>query len=631
MNDDDETSCAKQSDQEKMIPPEANLYKESGSNVVNLPPSPSTQSPPLEKSAAFPNRMEPTGNTSHERVVNGSIGKEDDDDDDNDDNDEIAQENSSISECTTKAGGTHEEMLNEASTEGRIGSIAVAETAKTSNKISPGTGRARLRLEVDNATVPTEEWNDEWNDTIPSALDSTMVMTTTTATTTTENATITETPGPPTDSPSWRRFGVRADDSMAPVVALACDEEDLLEQKLASVRATSRSVSIRENGERLDLEHGTAQMPTELVEHYEIQNETAAAAVAAAASTDTAGFSLKEHVSKAESANQMPPSVRPGAVRVAGIDANSDDLEETGYTYSASDDPIVEALPISTEDIEASIRERLMRASVEAHHVQAVPPEAMQEIASIDTQPPMSGASSTKRKRKRCMVVVGIIVLVVVVGAVVGGVLAATGSSSEQPGTLSPSLAPTASPTGILGAIYAEVALYPDQPFPGPDAPQHQAIKWLFEEENFDSYGPERLRQRYAVVTLAYGSETINQLPIEVLLNVGWFTSDHECTWFGFMCDDQMRITNFRVPNLREVTGTILPEIGLLTHLSKSDAFFGGKRFLDASLMPCPFLCDTEGALLYTTTNLEGTIPSEIGFLTRMSKQAANGTEMFGR
>ena len=309
-------------------------------------------------------------------------------------------------------------------------------------------------------------------------------------------------------------------------------------------------------------------------------------------------------------AQTMPPEfqtiiepIEPGAVRVRGLSSGdinhlgdhsgfgnrSDDYDdESDMSMQVEDNTrereraarsglvstqtsMVKAEAVTSEDAEARIREEILQSAVEAEIVQTVTGDVI-DPSGTDKQASSSNNAKDKRRNRLLLVAVAVLVVVaVVVGSVVVGTTNKRNDSTNTPSafpTTFPSFSPSGSPTGIFGSIYSRVAIYPDTRFPGPDSPQYRAIQWLYETDpNFSSYSDDRLVQRYAVVAMAYGTDALETLALEVLTTVGWFTDLHECDWFGIDCTENGTVTWFAVSGLPQINGIVTAEIGLLSNL----------------------------------------------------------------
>ena len=71
------------------------------------------------------------------------------------------------------------------------------------------------------------------------------------------------------------------------------------------------------------------------------------------------------------------------------------------------------------------------------------------------------------------------------------------------------------------------------------ETPQHKAAKWII---NGDPEGMhpknQGLVQRYIVATFGYATFPSNGL----VKDVAWYTHEHECDWFGIICDEKRRV-----------------------------------------------------------------------------------------
>jgi hypothetical protein len=154
------------------------------------------------------------------------------------------------------------------------------------------------------------------------------------------------------------------------------------------------------------------------------------------------------------------------------------------------------------------------------------------------------------------------------------------GESDDNPASVSTnaSLAPTAAPT-TLGDLhldyFMDVALpdYTRIALTDPNTPQSQALEWLRNDTNLESYPLERRLQRFSLATLHFATGgTIHWSNAE-----GWLSASDECSWYSAIGDvfsDKVCAGNeYRILSLRanELQGTLPPEIELLSSLEVID------------------------------------------------------------
>ena len=489
-------------------------------------------------------------------------------------------------------------------------------------------------------------------------------------------------------------------DSIADVAALACDEEEMLSAKRSD---RAERLRLREQqgrqGDEVQLDKLEQSSPG-MVDLK--MNEKLEAKAAAAGGDRPAGVMLKKYQPKQSrgdgtndasnhehdtlEAGASPTELRehpnqpPGAVRVTGLHSEQTGLSTGSLLIgdSTPELPLEPTVPssappenltaeyVTEEQIRADALERMLRTSVLAEVVRVVPdePEHVDEFDADDSKTP-GGQSKRQSTRYMVTMVVGIIlVLAVIVGGVVAGISmggggggngSGTGTDPDittEPGTVlsaEPSLATSATPSsaptqGILSQIYSRVALYPEIPFPGPGSPQHFALEHLYERDSFfANYTLRQLRQRYAMMTILGGLESIRNIPLAVLQIFGWFTDSNECTWLGVTCNEQGDLTSMEVSLVTQLTGTIPAEVGLLSTLGESiltdrivvqptkdtearclltriHTFFLSLSLLFGCSNQCAYSFEPIEKIITRELGLGGEIPTEYGLLTRLSK-----------
>lgn len=86
----------------------------------------------------------------------------------------------------------------------------------------------------------------------------------------------------------------------------------------------------------------------------------------------------------------------------------------------------------------------------------------------------------------------------------------------------------------------------------------------LAENNNYSSYTPARLLQRWTLATLyeaLYGKEWS--------VRSGWMRNTNECTtWYGIVCDDTSMVTSIEISE-NNLWGYLPPEIGLLVNVGE--------------------------------------------------------------
>lgn len=122
-------------------------------------------------------------------------------------------------------------------------------------------------------------------------------------------------------------------------------------------------------------------------------------------------------------------------------------------------------------------------------------------------------------------------------------------------------------------------------------SPQHRAFQWLAKNANLEAYSSERKLQRYALATLYYGTNGD-----EWSENLWWLSDEDECTWYtkqsfagypvcsiGAFGDKSKILMNLDL-SFNNLRGTLPPEIGLLSGLTRVDFDGGPSGFLTGPL-----------------------------------------------
>jgi hypothetical protein len=181
-----------------------------------------------------------------------------------------------------------------------------------------------------------------------------------------------------------------------------------------------------------------------------------------------------------------------------------------------------------------------------------------------------------------------------------------------------------------------------------PHSPQARALSWLEESLDGSALVSWRMTQRYALAVVYFalqGEGWIN--------NAGWMRDAEECSWWsmrGGCCDGIGRYISLTQTN-NNVTGSIPPEIGLLTDLVTVDlsenevvgqipTSIGILKQLKEISLDRNFLSGsipTEIGFLLNLTSLQmernelrGSIPSQIGMLTKLNKLIVSSNLLTG-
>lgn len=160
-----------------------------------------------------------------------------------------------------------------------------------------------------------------------------------------------------------------------------------------------------------------------------------------------------------------------------------------------------------------------------------------------------------------------------------------------------------------LGDFLAQISFDGGLALSNVASPQYAAYQWLENDPSLDFYDDERIIQRYAMATVYYSLGGPGWLR-----NNGWVSAQSECAWFSrvdrgvcrrggrrLQRDSEMFTVRRLVLYYNDLTGTIPPEIGLLTDLE------------ELHLMGGP------------SGSISGSLPSELGYLSSLKEvQLAN-------
>jgi hypothetical protein len=177
---------------------------------------------------------------------------------------------------------------------------------------------------------------------------------------------------------------------------------------------------------------------------------------------------------------------------------------------------------------------------------------------------------------------------------------------------------PTAAPDPLLSLLIAN-SFDGGAALATANSPQFLAREWLSGNANLADYSEEVTLQRYALAAFFYASN--GETTWDDATRNSWLTDESECLWSSTAtspCDGLVYST--LAMNFLGVTGTIAPEIGLLTGLTRfsvrSNAGEGMSGAIPDSIGNLVGLT----ALLLQDNLLTGVLPSEIGNLVAMSE-----------
>lgn len=151
-----------------------------------------------------------------------------------------------------------------------------------------------------------------------------------------------------------------------------------------------------------------------------------------------------------------------------------------------------------------------------------------------------------------------------------------------------------------------------------PYTPQGEAVIWLATTDKQTPKAEQRIFQRYAMVVL------------DVALHAPsprfWSSRNlHECRWPGVTCNEERHITEINWAR-EELTGTIPPELGLLTHLSSLDI---AQNNLKGNIEPLYNLDKLKLAYLFENY-LTGTISAELENCRNLTRFFAGHNQLSG-
>lgn len=172
-------------------------------------------------------------------------------------------------------------------------------------------------------------------------------------------------------------------------------------------------------------------------------------------------------------------------------------------------------------------------------------------------------------------------------------------TSITNPPTVMPTTrAPTLNRNHPLVGVLEDVT--PLEDLINPYTPQGEALIWLATRDKQTPSADPRIIQRYAMVVLDVALHTPEPR--------FWSSrNSHECQWPGVMCNEERHVTEINWAR-QQLPGTIPPELGLLTHLSKLDI---AQNQLKGNLEPLYDLHKLKFAYLFENY-LTGTISEDL-------------------
>ena len=134
---------------------------------------------------------------------------------------------------------------------------------------------------------------------------------------------------------------------------------------------------------------------------------------------------------------------------------------------------------------------------------------------------------------------------------------------------------------------------------------QHKAYVWLLENSFLDLYSDDRLLQRYALATFFYSTHGEDWF-----IQTNWLGDMNECYWYTrsprLPCDLSGGFQNLEL-DYNNLNGELPPELGLLSNTLERIVLRGGPAF-----------------------HTEGTVPTELAYLTKMTYVNVRGNHFSG-
>jgi hypothetical protein len=238
---------------------------------------------------------------------------------------------------------------------------------------------------------------------------------------------------------------------------------------------------------------------------------------------------------------EMPPQEnQPGAVRVGGIDGDS----ETGYDYTEIETTTESAVVHSTDPVSAKVVD-------EDEEKRKFQEQVAREVAERERE--HAEQERNTRLKIWSTAVIVLVLVAVVLGTVLSKVLQPVNPTQELPQELVSLLSSVSFDNGT--ALQTQ------------STPQNDAVIWLTNNTNLDSYSDVKKIQRYVLATLYYstnGAQWNN--------NADWMTDSDECAWFNTadsFCKNgsvaEIDFYNFDDDNGNNLFGTIPNELALLS------------------------------------------------------------------
>ena len=325
-----------------------------------------------------------------------------------------------------------------------------------------------------------------------------------------------------------------------------------------------------------------------------------------------------------EEPSEVDPDAYPGAYRVNGPEHSSSAVSVDsygGFTTMTED-----AMPNQPPDAQGSRPSSNNYPSMDTNAKCIVMPNQPHDNqCSLPSNNDPSMNTNAKCVNRRVMYwVAGVALLLAIIATVVGIVV----SVGDPKGTPSPVNAATTNGVCSMQEIVLECqdgeSVFASD-IPDCASEQYNSLLGLLKEVDptlvdmeETSCAPENL----ALLTLALTATEANSTD-KYILNVfyfstsghewfdssGWLSIEHQCTWRGIFCNDEGVIESLEMES-NNLSGSIPTELGLLTELSKLDL----KHNTLTGSIPTELGLLTELSVMYLyKNNLNGTIPTELG------------------
>jgi len=165
---------------------------------------------------------------------------------------------------------------------------------------------------------------------------------------------------------------------------------------------------------------------------------------------------------------------------------------------------------------------------------------------------------------------------------------------SDFPSLNNPTSIPSNPPSFSLLDLLVRNSFDDGEALNNTSSPQYMAYSWLLEDKYLMEYSRKKKLQRYSLATFYYATNGDQWLK-----NDFWLSDRTECHWYGKtgsrrLCNKEQELVNLEL-DTNNINGSLPPEIGLLSSSLERITLRGGPD-----------------------THLIGTIPSELGYLTRL-------------